>query len=339
VKTLGELKQSRIKEIAQSCSTSDDFKSLINEATERLMSRGDWVGSLVPIQVCLTRDSCVVWPRYTGQVRRINYCGQHIKTRNEWFDFVGPEQYCGWYHQWGWGNQMGWGQFYNRNLVSLGFSCTFQDIPLDKNCLIRVYPLCQADVGKTITIFGVDTNGQPLMTKDATTGEWSEGLTLTLSLPFVSTSIYVRQITRVIREQTNKNTPMYAYDAADDTLFQLANYEPSETNPQYVKDRLNLGCYRGNCDLRSIVALVKLRFIPVQVDTDLVLINSIAALKLAVQAIKFEEASEDERAFSKWTAAIHELNIQLENDFPMEVSTAIDTGFSPVESFGRQRVI
>lgn len=330
--TFGEAKQSRLREVAQSCANSDDFKSLLNEAVQRLVRRGDWPGTVVPIFLCV-KSGCLVWPRYVSKVRRINKCHQEVKVGNLWYDFINrnSSEFGQWF-----GSINGvLGNYCNPQyrMMNKGFTCTYSDIPAS-NCLIRFYPLCQADVGRTIQIFGLDNNGQPLQTQ-INGGTWVQGITITLALPFGTTTAYVRQIDRVIKQTTQKNVMGYAYDPATTMLYDIAVYEPSETLPSYEKDQL----YLNNCccEGQSVSALVKLKYIPVQADTDLVLIDNVTALKYAVQAIKSGEAGDFDTERQKMADAVHELNLDMEDVYPLD-QTPVDSGFMG-NSIGFQKCI
>lgn len=349
--TLGEAKSSRIKEIAQACNSTAEFLSLLNEATEALMTRGDWAGVVVPIHVCV-RGGCITWPRYVGKVRRINRCGANIKIGNLWYDYIDRDTYSNWGNAWGWGDT-GWlgdgsvgmrGGVNTAVMVNQGRYPVYSDVTPTSDRLVRAYCLTQNDVGKTVTIFGLDNSGQPLMTQDPSTGNWSNGVVITLAIPFGSTSVFVRQIDRVIKDQTQKNVPLFAYDPVNNVLEDLAVYEPSETNPSYERDRFSGAGNGGGCSSNSsccqtsVAALVKLRFIPARVDTDLIPISNIRALKFAIQAIKLEEANQDDKAMMKMNLAVHELNLDLEDQYPRD-QTPVDTGFMGGAYVGSQKCI
>jgi hypothetical protein len=87
-----------------------------------------------------------------------------------------------------------------------------------------------------------------------------------------------------------------------------------------------------------VEALVKLKFIPVVAPTDLVLISNIRALKFAVQCIRLEEAGQNDAAAVKMAMAVKELNLQLENEYPVD-QTSVDTGFSGGDWLGSQKCI
>lgn len=308
--TLRDVRESTIINIAGVSRESDEFAQLVNEAQQRLLKRGDWEGIVVPIYTCTT-DSCVVWPRYVDHVRQLNYCNRiHVPIKNMWWDFMPFDRYMGLASQpWGAGPRW-YGP--RGSMVMQGRSPVFQDIQGDAR-YIRVYPESAQDANKTVTIFGVDNNGQPLMTKGA--GPWKEGLTLSIQAPYVQSPVYIRKIDRVVKDVTTGPIRLYAYNTSTSLLEDVAYYEPSETNPSYERSRLCLPCFNTDSN-RSVVALVKLKHVPIKVDTDLVLIDNLQALKYAIQAIKFDEANDFQNGRASLMFAVDELNNQLKDANP-----------------------
>lgn len=322
--TFGDIKTSSALNIAGVSPKSDEFRKLLNDSVQRLMRRGDWEGTIVPIYTCINQGKCVVWPRYVGQIRQLNYCHRnHVPIQNVWWDFLPYSRHLGWRdHEW-------WGWMSGRaSMVNQSRSPVFQDIQGDGRT-IRAYPASASDVQKTITIFGTDNNGQRLMTQGA--GPWSDGIKLTLQVPFVETPIFIRQIERVIKDQTTGPVRLYAFNSATSLLEDVAYYEPSETRPNYLRSRLSLPCF-GTTDCsgnpstaNGIIALVKLQFIPVFADTDLVLIDNLVAIKHMMQSIRSEESQDTEGAREFLVMAIDELNQELADVNP-ETQIPVDLG-------------
>ena len=344
LRTFKEVKASRIIQVAASCADSCEFASLLNEATDILIQRGDWPGTVVPIRVQVN-NGCVVWPRYVGRVRKINRCNMPLKVGNLWWDFVDHENYLGWQGApFAWGNGGNVGSSYRHGahhgtLSNQGRVPTYNDVPGGNPVYIRAYALGQADVGKTVTIFGLDGNGQPLRHQDPSSGLWMDGVIVTLSVPFGSTSMYVQRIDAVIKDQTQFRVPIYSYDPITNTLLDLAIYDPSETNPSYAKDRLiSSGHASCRCPF-TVIALVKLAFVPVVDDTDYVLIPSTMALKQAIQAVKYGESGDAQNFSIYLQSAVNTLNDVLNNESPLS-DTPVDEGFQGEEiGLGMQSVI
>lgn len=328
--TLAAAKASRIKEVTQSCSSSDEFLSLLNEATKRLMQRGDWAGLMVPIYICV-RQGCVTWPKYISKVRRINRCNNEVKVGNLWYDFINKNSPDANYYASGIGGNPAPDLY---RLVNKGNAPTYSDIAGDART-VRVYPSVPQDVGKTVKIFGVDNNGQPL--RENVNDIWVDGQTLTIALPYAESTGFVRRIDRVIKDATQGNVRLYAYDTVNLVLEDLANYDPSETLPNYERDQVILGntCCSSS---KSVTALVKLRYVPAVSDTDLVLISNTTALKFMIQAIKLEEGGDRNGARECVLGAVAELNLELDDESPRD-QTPVDSGFMGGSYIASQRMI
>lgn len=328
--TFGDLKASSIINIAGVTPSSSDFRRFVNESTRRLLARGDWEGTVVPMLACIDRGSCVVWPRYVGSVRQLNFCNQHVPIKNVWWDFLPYDRHLGWesndWYRWTSGP---W--FSGKSMVNQARSPVFQDIQGDGRT-VRVYPESSFDNGKSITIFGEDTNGERLMTRGA--GAWTDGLKLVIqatpSQPYTETPVNIRRIDRVLKDQTTAPVRLYAYYAAGNVLEDIAYYEPTETRPNYLRSRLSLPCVSNSCNgtansLRSVIALVKLEYVPIVTDTDLVLIGNSIALKHMIMCIQSEEAGDLDRARMYLTMAVDELNQDLK-DTNSDTQIPVDLG-------------
>lgn len=308
--TLYEARTSTLKNIAgfnagdENHPPSQAFIDALNEATRRLMRRGDWSGTVVPMRV-VSPKGMVTWPRYVGQVRRINVCRQPVPIFGQWYEFL---QFGDHHHH--------WGHWAGEECVMVGQfqAATYNDVFVQGGA-IRAYPQYASDAGRNVQIFGVDTNGLPLRTAN-TNGTYTDGITLQLAVPFVQSNVTVGRIDRVIKDVTQGNVMLYCYDADSGNELDLASYEPSETNPAYVRYQLCLPTHGQQ--IFNVVALVKIKYISVKVDTDLVLIQNLDALKLMMQCVKFEEAGERSQARACEADAIRELNLELADETPQD---------------------
>lgn len=331
--TLAVARSSRLKEIAQSCPNSDEFKSLVNEATETLMRRGSFWGTVQKIKVC-TYNGCITWPRYVGTVLAVSMCGHSIPVWNNWWDFMpmSPNDFCGGNFSFSNAGCCG-----NINTINDGVVPVFNQIACGSGVYIRAYPSYQADIGKKVRIYGIDTNGQVVRVKNPLTGIWEEGLEMVLAAPFVQSAITFRTITRISKEVTQGPVRYYQFDGTN--LLDLVLHEPTETNPYYRHSKIEglrshgNSCVNSSCNgIRSVEALVKLQFIPVVADTDLVLISNLQALKNMIMSIKQDEAGNTEKAVGLEAKAIHDLNLELRDRFPNSQLPA------NVECFGTARL-
>lgn len=336
--TLGELQTAdEIKAVAKFCPTSTEFINLMNQVDRKLARRGDWAGTTVPIYVCAF-TGCVTWPRYVASVRAVNLCNREVQVKNGWWDFlIGQHSRCGKWSEW---NHMRGAEC---TMVQTMKTSVFQDIEGDGR-LVRAYARCQADYGKTITIYGLDNNGQPLMQRDQN-NNWIAGNTIILVNPYGSTSSFVRSVDYVLKDVTQCPVDVYAYNPATDTgvlpnlgLEPMATYDGGETRPSYQRTRLGgMGGSMGGCGFpqtnpccgrkQPILALVKLKHIDAVVSTDLLLIDNIDAFVLEIQSTKSREAGDLVSMKAFQTEAIQELNRQLEDESPDDTFAAVNNVF------------
>lgn len=310
--TLATLQTSTAKNIAGYCPTSPEFIQLANDAVDRLMPRGDWIGTILPIRACVVQG-CVTWPRQVKQVRKMHECHKDVHVKTVWWDYQDHS------NRRDYGRWESW-RGHERNMVAQFQACTYNDI-YGPGCQVRVYCSLQ-DVGKTLTIFGIDNNGQPLQTLNQD-GTLSDGIIITMAIPFGTTTstYFVSRIDRVVKDVTQANVQMYAFDTVRNQLWDLAVYEPTEENPSYERYRLdgrwNMGIPNcaSNC-LETMMALVKVRFIPVVAPTDLIPIDNVGAIKLAMMSLKKEDEGDMTTSRNLLERAIEELNRQIEDAEP-----------------------
>lgn len=352
--TLGDLKQpsSPINRISGLCSASDSrFPSYVDEAVRKLMKRGDWASTVVPIQVCIRRG-CVTWPRYVGSIRKMNLCGVPVPVTNIWSNYLDRDVYPRWYDFPG---LIGWNQlassygFYGgrdglryswSGVNKTGHYSTYSD-PLVTS-FIRAYPQYPQDVGKTLTIFGKDENGQPLqhkVTASDGTVTYEPGTIITIgssgaSQKWGSTDVMVQPpIERVIKDVTQGQVYLYAYDPnqpVGSDLFDLAVYAPTETNPCYERTSIPGRTSTDGSTTDSVMALVKLKHIPVVHDTDLVTIPDVDALKVMIQSALFDEADDADKADRYEAKAIRELNLMLRDTYPEDQTPITNEPFNAI---------
>lgn len=323
--TLKDAKNSRLRQIAQSCPDDQEFLSLVNDATEMLMRRGSFWGTVQKVQVC-TYNGCITWPRYVGTVLAINIGSHPLPLWNNWWDFMpmSRQDWCsGGFALSATGSCSG-----NIQAVEDGVTPVFNKIPCGQLNYIQVYLSALADVGKTVTLFGVDSNGQVARTMDSS-GNLQEGETLTLASPFVRSKLQYQSITRITKDVTQGVVRYYQYNSSNQLLTDLVFHDPTETTPMYRHSRIsrinnqNVSCAQAQtscgtlCNgLRSVVALIKMDFIPVVADTDIIQIDNLQALKTMVMSIKAMEAEDPDKSERLEASSVRELNLEIRNKLP-----------------------
>jgi hypothetical protein len=283
---------------------------------------------------CVT-DHCITWPRPVASPLAINVCGRPTELQNRWYQFLpwDPSHIanaCNYYLHGSRGNLIA---------DMDGTTPVFNPIACNAGMYLQFYIDNAVDAGQTITIFGIDSNGQVI--RSQINGVWQEGIQLILAVPYVQTPMLVRHVTRVLKSVTAGMVRGYQWDGSSlqgtaPLLLDLCQYQPGETSPDYLHS-----CIRGFkpnsacCAYTRITALVKLGFVPVINDSDLVLIENIAAIRDMVMAIKAKEAGDLVRATAAEANAFRELNYQMRDRFPIEQFT---TDFRPFGSAPLSRV-
>lgn len=174
-----------------------------------------------------------------------------------------------------------------------------------------------ADVGKSLAVFGAGVDGLDRPLGDAVTiqswgaiteGVYDAGQTLT-------TNLY-STISRVVKPATAGYVSLYAVDPTNSRMFLLAKYHPAQLSPQFRRYRVtrsavsdeglqsasanrNTGYHPdmlpevGTGSLVVILALVRMRRIPLVDPGDILPIDSMQALLLAVRAVDAEIEKKD----------------------------------------------
>lgn len=297
----------QLKNISGLCSDSDEFVSVLNEAMRRLDRRGNFFDRDRLMEFCVY-NGCITWPRMVGTVLGVRPCGcDSMDIRNNWYNILGPRNCNNFRAAW--------------VMKDHGTAPAYNDISGEDGKYIRIYPTKREDVGKTVTLFGVDGNGQPLQEKVGNI--WRRGVTLTIQAPYIQSSMLIKRISSVVKEATQANIIVYEYESSTGYQRDIALYEPSETHPNYRRSIIDGFCnFPGPLEesngvrWKKIEALVKLKFVEVSSDEDFLPISNLDAIKFAIQAIKLEEANQDDEAEVKIAKAIRELNFELRDKNP-----------------------
>lgn len=309
----------RLVTVVGKCGNTSTFLSYLNNAIGSLMAGNDWFSTLQRVEVCID-ENCIAWPNFVGKVRALNICKRSMLVQGIWYSFLPFRP--------GMCNPRT--AFQSALVVeNQGLVPTFRQIRCGVTWYVRLYIERQADIGKTVTIYGIDSHGQVIRTKKAD-GTYSEGVVLTATKTFASTAFTVRRIDRVsLQEGFVGNSRLYGYDADADLLHDLALYEPGMTEPAYVFQKIIGGsCCIGNqsCNgFKSVEALIKLNDDPLLLETDILQIQNIEAIKQMIQAIRKEEAGEFDAYRERKNAAISEMNSTEkdwipDNQIPVEIN-------------------
>ncbi len=320
--TFGQFKKGPAKYISGACPDSPEFADLTNQSERELIRRGNWFGTVQPMEGCVT-DQCIVWPRPVVAPLAINICGRPAELQNRWHQFLpwDPSHVaaaCN-YFQYGRGG--------NLTAEMDGTSPVFNPIACNAGMYLQFFIDNGTDVGKTITVYGIDSNGQ-IIRSQRSDGTWQEGTQISFELPYVQTTMLVRHVTRIVKDITNGMVRGYQWDGVSlqgsaPLLLDLCSYQPSETSPDYLHSRLRgFRPHNAGCAFTRITALVKLGFVPVVNNDDLLVIENEDALSHMIQSIRYKNSGDNARAASYEADAFRELNYQMRDRFPIEQFTS-----------------
>lgn len=308
--TYRQLKSGPVGRISGLDVTSQEFLNYCRSAVRQLMKRGDFWSNVAPVDCCVNSRT-LVWPRGVGTVLAVNVCGHSTEMQNRWYRFRQMDEE---HYRWGLDYQhRGW----RGNLVTEteGTSPVFNQI-LSPGFVIRTFISNPNDVGKTITFYGIDGNGQ-IITTQRSDGTFQDGVQVVLQNPYVDTPMQIQRVTRVVKQETNGYLNCYQYNVDQGFLLDLAQYQPSEINPEYIVTRLVGGRHGQNCNnLTRVTALVALNFVPFKYDDDLVQIDDEDAIRDMVMSIRKKENGDLTGAAGFESSAVHELNLESAKKMP-----------------------
>jgi hypothetical protein len=305
-----------IKSISGVCGSSAQLAQYVNEAQRRLMRRGNWYDTEWVVSFCVS-GNIIAWPRWVGSVNGIRFGkGRPGQLFNNNYSFVGPHLRHSGFHC-------------DTVIEDANMGPCANEVSGTAGKLIRYYVVNPADVGKTITLYGSQYGAQPL--QDST---GAAGLSLTAANPYGASTTLVTRIDSVVRQATIGMAYLYEFDPTANTLRDLAAFEPGETNPRIRRSIIHNKPYnRDQADANGICwttmeALIKLEFIPVVNDRDFLMIDNLDAIKFMIQAIKAEEANDEQTAELKISKAIRELNFDLrdkngDDQMPIRVNSVL----------------
>lgn len=287
------------------CTTDTRLMSIVNQAQERLLYKGKYVGTYGRYRVCIN-ESCITLPRQLETVEAIAICDRPGTVRGEWFEFL----------------DAGPGVLKETNdigdqIVDRGEACAFDDVRGSFKRL-AVYTSLPEAAGAVINLQYYDENGEFVRTSYG--GQWIEGENVALAAAggysYATKLVASLGLVRVVKPVTNGVIRLYEYDTVNLTYKPLGYYEPDETVPVYRRYMIpNMASIAGtgDCTTASVTLMGKMRFIPVSKDADFLMINSIGALKLMCQAVQKEEFNLWQEATAYEANALRLLDEQLKH--------------------------
>lgn len=319
--TVKDVRQSRFPQaIGLTYDNVPGICAALNEVTQRLITdprqpETGWWGTWVPALFTVTKNNpWINAPAGVARILLMDVCKDPVKMQNQFYEFLWagrgylPKDAC-------------CGSGYG-GLTSLFTQGIYRgrfptQVDVSAASYIRAYPTNPSDVGKTVLIQALDSNGLKIYSQTAEAQV--EGFTLTLEYPFVESEDIVTKVYGVQKDWTYGDVPLTAVDASTAVETTLARYEPGETAPDYARyylDSLPQFCCGVGTENMQVNALVKLDYRPVAIDQDWVLIGNIPALIDEAQAVyqsDIQTAEAMQLGMAKHESAIKRLKGELDH--------------------------
>lgn len=282
--TVSDVRFSRFSQVIGKC--ANDIAAILpvlNEATQRLLQASGetgWFGCWEKVAFNVSvANPYITLPRQFARAINLDVCRFPVRMRNEFYEFlpggIGLQTPCS---DWC-GNIAG----YERGEVP-----SMVDMDGAADNFIRVYLSNSADAGKRVLITGTDANDLQIYSIDGSNNV--NGTFLTLTIPFATTSFYIKTIQALQKDVTFGDVIVKQVNGVTGVETLLSRLAPTEINPAYRRfyiSKLPSGCCPSNTGHVTVTALCKLQYVPVYQDTDQLIIANIPALIEEAQAIRY----------------------------------------------------
>jgi hypothetical protein len=229
----------------------------------------------------------VVTPREVARLTDMAVCGRDINIRNGFYEYLhfgrGLEpKSC---RIWACGSSL---SAYERDNV-----VTFSPL-LSTPQNIRVYPSDIKDTSLRVLLQGKDQNGKIILTTDPGTGQSAPGEYLQLAFPFSTSVNQFSTITGIQKDETWGFLEFFQVDPVTGVEMPLSAMESNEGVASYRRYLINgipsqnLCCASPGSPLH-LTAQARLDFIPVQNETDYLIIQNVPALIEEAQSVRFSK--------------------------------------------------
>lgn len=249
----------------------------INEATERLMAGGHWVGMTQELTIC-TVAQCFTLPRQIESVQEVFILDQSLDVTSGWYSIENPSTY------------VDPDVLNDIVLIDRGEYPALFDICTPG--LLMVYSDYAEASGDQIRIFGLDQGGNEIFTQQ--NGTYAPGELVELSQIGTNTVNTFSKITNIQKPATNGPVRVYEVDPTGGTNnIMLAVLDPSERVPSYRRYFCaDIPVVPAGGPPVRIRVTGKRRFLPVVQDTDFMILANLGALRLEMMAIEREDGND-----------------------------------------------
>ena len=287
-------------------------RETVNECQQILVTEGDWTGLVQKIRMQVSNNSFALPYNIETVLKVYHDDGHHHSPSRVWsmgYELLdgGPGPLRGEYdHEW-------------VDLIDLGDNWPIMfPIGNTKRPLIALSTHAD-DAGVNMLIRGRDdlsmdispvTPGENVMIQ-----QWKGGVEGTLTTTGIAptTNSFV-EIDLVKKPVTKGYVSLFAYQSSDHAMWFLAKYHPQQTQPAFRRYKLS-GRDSAVVD-DSLVMLVKMRYVPVVDDTDVLTIQNLPALRVMCQSVHARNMGDTGNALTKQADAIRMLDQQLKSAHP-----------------------
>ncbi len=303
------------------CADDARVVDCINSAISKLVIKAPSDATTARMRLHVTSSGCVTLPREVSHIIKANICGRKTEVNNRWYEFLAG----------------GMGSHEDNRTCVLSFNDlgdgfrTHSDIINPRRILV-IGEAHEEDA--EIIIRGLDEHGKEVLTHvyendDPTKiieSYQGERVKIRHDVPLYTNNMF-SAITSVVKPETNGYVYLATYEPDQlEKTRQIAMYHPSETRPSYRRYFVS-----GGYSVKSttIIALVKLRFLPAVNDSDTLLVQNIPAIEAMMKAENLYNAYDFENGEKFEAMAVRYYTEQVENDRMGTTTIDFASGFAP----------
>jgi hypothetical protein len=319
---LYDVRSSTLAQAVGLCATDiASISAIVNEAQERLINdplapEEGWWGSWIQMAFNVSQASPYFYtPREVSRVILLDVCKSPVIIRNQFYEFL----------EFGKGYMPSGCPSTNpcdQSLAAYERETVYTFTPLLSTAqTIRIYASDTADLGRTVLIQGKDSNGNIIRFVDSAVPQSGLGESMVLATPFTDSVNTFTEITGIQKQRTYGEVQIYQVDPTTGTETALVVMQPSEQTALYRKYFVN-GLPTRCCNSSTtnttlqVLAMCKLDYVPVQVDSDYLMIMSVPALIDECMSIRFgriDTPGAQQLSLMKHQSALRLLFGQLDN--------------------------
>jgi hypothetical protein len=246
-----------------------------------------WWGTWAEILFTVSRTlPYITLPREVARLELVDVCGRARPVQNQFYEYL----------RFGNGRLPKLTPNNHQNLFRLTEAYTRNNVPTFTDLsnapqFLAVYMTDPADFGKRVLLQGTDNNGSVIYSQDGTNPVMGEYVNL--RMPFITSVNRFNTITGIQKDITLGQIQIFQVDPTTGAQVLLVTMEPSEQTASYRRyffNPLPLSCCPVTVTIPpqpiTVTAIAKLDFIPMQVDQDYSLIQSIDALTEEAQSMR-----------------------------------------------------